>query len=120
MMASRDLPGIARAALRALKEDRPLFVTPDEYRVFNNLIIDDPAAWDSAVAGVLRSDYGSLWLPFPGRNVSVVVTDIDAMIEPPQQPSFVCPRCGSRSFSPTDAKEGYCGKCHAFTAGWRG
>lgn len=30
-------------------------------------------------------------------------------------PSFTCPRCGITSYSPTDAHEGYCGACHAWT-----
>jgi len=121
MMKDRTLPELAKAALEALRDDRPLFVTPDEYYTFNNLIVGSPAEWDAAVMAVLRSDYGSLWLPFPGRNVSLVVTNIDAMIEPPPPPSppssFVCPRCGTRSFNPKDVKEGYCGRCHDYMIG---
>lgn len=30
---------------------------------------------------------------------------------------FVCPVCGSASSSPDDKRHGYCGRCHAFTAG---
>lgn len=29
--------------------------------------------------------------------------------------SFTCPRCGRVSQHPTDAAEGYCGACHAWT-----
>lgn len=29
--------------------------------------------------------------------------------------SFVCPRCWARSSHPTDAAEGYCGRCHDWT-----
>jgi hypothetical protein len=29
--------------------------------------------------------------------------------------SFVCPRCGAESHNPTDAAEGYCGRCHEWT-----
>jgi ribosomal protein L37E len=28
------------------------------------------------------------------------------------QPSIVCPRCGTRSFHPQDIAEKYCGRCH--------
>ena len=28
-----------------------------------------------------------------------------------------CPECGMVSFNPNDVREGYCGNCHAFTAG---
>ena len=31
-------------------------------------------------------------------------------------PLFICPRCGAASHHPTDAAEGYCGRCHAYTA----
>ena len=30
-------------------------------------------------------------------------------------PRFTCPACGLTSHNPNDAKEGYCGRCHAFT-----
>ena len=30
---------------------------------------------------------------------------------------FTCPRCGRTSHHPRDLAEGYCGACHAFTAG---
>lgn len=29
--------------------------------------------------------------------------------------SFTCPRCGRTSYNPYDAREGYCGACHAYT-----
>lgn len=29
---------------------------------------------------------------------------------------FICPRCGKRSEHPVDLAEGYCGRCHDFTA----
>lgn len=29
---------------------------------------------------------------------------------------FQCPLCAATSYSPTDKKEGYCGRCKAFTA----
>ena len=29
-------------------------------------------------------------------------------------PSFVCPRCGAKSFNPNDIAARYCGRCHAF------
>ncbi len=28
---------------------------------------------------------------------------------------FICPACGAASSSPEDLREGYCGRCHAFT-----
>ena len=31
------------------------------------------------------------------------------------EPPFDCPRCGARSWHPTDAAEGYCGACHGWT-----
>lgn len=31
------------------------------------------------------------------------------------QPPFKCPRCGTQSYHPHDAKEGYCGRCHDWT-----
>jgi ribosomal protein L37E len=33
---------------------------------------------------------------------------------------FTCPRCGRTSHHPTDAREGYCGACHDWTAPRRG
>jgi hypothetical protein len=30
---------------------------------------------------------------------------------------FVCPRCGAKSYHPTDKREGYCGRCHLFIGG---
>lgn len=36
---------------------------------------------------------------------------------PQAMSSFVCPRCGVRSFNLKDAAEGYCGACHEFTGG---
>jgi hypothetical protein len=30
--------------------------------------------------------------------------------------SFTCPRCGKTSHHPEDARHGYCGNCHDFTA----
>lgn len=33
----------------------------------------------------------------------------------PEQPSFVCPRCGARSYHPEDIRWGYCGRCHDYT-----
>jgi histidine triad (HIT) family protein len=29
--------------------------------------------------------------------------------------SFTCPRCGATSHNPNDVREGYCGRCHAWT-----
>jgi hypothetical protein len=29
--------------------------------------------------------------------------------------SFVCPRCGARSYNPHDIEHGYCGECHWWT-----
>jgi len=31
------------------------------------------------------------------------------------EPLFICPRCGAMSHHPTDAAEGYCGRCHDWT-----
>jgi hypothetical protein len=116
-MKQRDLVELARVALKADQENRPFYVTPEEYLTVSRLLTDNPDEWDKAIIGVIHSDYGWFWLPHPGRSVSVVVTDIEAMIEPPEPPSFVCPRCGARSFNPNDVKEGYCGKCHDYTRG---
>jgi hypothetical protein len=33
------------------------------------------------------------------------------------QVAFVCPRCGAVSYNRHDVAEGYCGRCHAWTAG---
>ena len=33
-----------------------------------------------------------------------------------KQPSFTCPRCGAVSHNPTDAVQGYCGRCHDWTS----
>lgn len=30
--------------------------------------------------------------------------------------TFTCPWCGARSANPNDVREGYCGRCHAFTS----
>jgi hypothetical protein len=30
--------------------------------------------------------------------------------------SFTCPRCGATSYHPEDERNGYCGKCHSWTA----
>jgi hypothetical protein len=30
--------------------------------------------------------------------------------------AFTCPRCGMTSHNPNDAREGYCGNCHDWTA----
>jgi NADH pyrophosphatase NudC (nudix superfamily) len=30
--------------------------------------------------------------------------------------AYVCPRCGTRSYHPTDKAEGYCARCHQFEA----
>jgi len=30
--------------------------------------------------------------------------------------AFTCPRCGAVSHNPTDQAEGYCGRCHDWTA----
>lgn len=40
-----------------------------------------------------------------------------AALEPPEEApvSFNCPVCGKTSYNPNDAREGYCGACHAFT-----
>lgn len=32
------------------------------------------------------------------------------------QPSISCRVCGMRSFHPKDVEEGYCGRCHEYTA----
>jgi ribosomal protein L37E len=37
------------------------------------------------------------------------------MAEAREPPSFVCPRCGAKSYHPKDISEGYCGRCHDFT-----
>lgn len=29
--------------------------------------------------------------------------------------SFTCPECGAVSYHPEDVRQGYCGRCHAFT-----
>jgi hypothetical protein len=29
--------------------------------------------------------------------------------------TFTCPDCGAVSHNPNDAREGYCGRCHAWT-----
>ena len=29
-------------------------------------------------------------------------------------PTYVCPRCGAKSWHPDDAKNKYCGRCHRF------
>lgn len=31
-------------------------------------------------------------------------------------PAFICPRCGAQSWHPEDASNGYCGRCHDYTA----
>ena len=31
-------------------------------------------------------------------------------------PFFTCPRCGAVSYNPKDRREGYCGRCHDWTA----
>lgn len=31
-----------------------------------------------------------------------------------EPPSFVCPRCGAKSYNPHDIAERYCGACHRF------
>ena len=31
------------------------------------------------------------------------------------EPLFVCPQCGARSWHPDDRRYGYCGRCHDFT-----
>lgn len=33
---------------------------------------------------------------------------------PAPPPSFICPRCGRRSYHPTDIAQRYCGACHRF------
>lgn len=33
-----------------------------------------------------------------------------------QQPSITCRVCGMRSFHPDDIREGFCGRCHQWTA----
>jgi ribosomal protein S27AE len=37
-----------------------------------------------------------------------------ALEEAREPPSYVCPRCGARSFNPNDIRERYCGRCHVF------
>jgi uncharacterized C2H2 Zn-finger protein len=32
----------------------------------------------------------------------------------PSETPFTCPRCGAVSHNPNDARERYCGRCHAF------
>jgi len=35
---------------------------------------------------------------------------------PAESESFTCPRCGATSWNPADIREGYCGRCHDWTA----
>lgn len=35
---------------------------------------------------------------------------------PKGSPRFICPRCGLVSWHPKDLEEGYCGRCHDWTA----
>lgn len=37
-------------------------------------------------------------------------------VEPLELTLFACPRCGARSANATDLVEGYCGRCHDWTA----
>ena len=40
---------------------------------------------------------------------------VQASIDPAKEPpSFVCPRCGAKSFNPNDIAQHYCGRCHQF------
>jgi hypothetical protein len=34
----------------------------------------------------------------------------------PEPPAFVCPVCGTPSWNLNDGRQGYCGRCHKFTA----
>ena len=40
---------------------------------------------------------------------------LDAIRNGPDPITFTCPVCGSTSYNPIDAVEGYCGHCHQFT-----
>lgn len=45
----------------------------------------------------------------------LAVTVLDCLVGEADQASITCPKCGMRSFHPMDVKEGYCGRCHAWT-----
>lgn len=36
-------------------------------------------------------------------------------LEEAMSESFTCPECGAVSYHPEDVRQGYCGRCHAFT-----
>lgn len=38
------------------------------------------------------------------------------MPTPDPPPAFTCPRCGAGSWHPADRREGYCARCHDWTA----
>jgi hypothetical protein len=44
-----------------------------------------------------------------------IVEVLGRVAEASQQPSFLCPRCGMRSYNPNDIRWGYCGACHDYT-----
>lgn len=48
-----------------------------------------------------------------GKAGCVAIAALSLAEEPP---SFICPRCGAVSFNPNDVVNGYCGRCHDFTA----
>jgi hypothetical protein len=62
----------------------------------------DPAALARAAAELFEALLASL-----RRSFAPVVQD---------QPSITCPRCRATSYHPADIAEGYCGRCHEWTA----
>ncbi len=61
--------------------------------------IPEPAGWWRALTVRLGS-------PAPGRHAAPETADAPE--------SVTCPRCGCTSHHPTDVREQYCGRCHAF------
>lgn len=55
--------------------------------------------------------------PIVGSGFRHTYNNILAAIGQPEASpvSFTCPACGKTSYNPNDAREGYCGACHAFT-----
>jgi ribosomal protein S27AE len=107
-MSTPDLTDLARRALEAFRTKEPLTVTPDEVLVLARSMDVGGGLWDQALIKVIRSDFPE-WDFAPGRTVPIVIKQ--------DEPCFVCPRCGARSFNPTDMAKGYCGRCHAYTRG---
>jgi ribosomal protein L37E len=48
--------------------------------------------------------------------LAFVSTAILARRKEPEPESFVCKRCGIKSYNPNDIRERYCGRCHEFDA----